>query len=447
MNPERRHKRVAIVAAHFVPSNLAAVHRARLWSLHLREFGWEPIIVTTHWDYYEEQIEPELEQLLPPGLTVVRTRAFRTRPIRWVGDIGIRAFPWHYRALLRLARSHEVDFLHITIPSNYSALLGRLVWRRTGLPYGIDFIDPWVHAFPGSERPLTKAWASARLAEWLEPWAVARASLITGINRAYFQGMLDRNPHVARRAILAAMPYGGSETDHEYARQHPRRARLLEPHAGKFNLVYAGTMWPKANAVLTRLLEGLVVLKDKRPHLASEFHLQFIGTGKSPDDPQGHNILPQIQRLGLCDCVSEHPQRMPYLEVLAHLHAASGVLIFGSTEPHYSPSKVFQAVMSRRPVFALLHEASTAVPLLGATGGATVLTFNETGLPRAEVVAAALERFVYANEYSPGQVRWAVLNEHSARTSARILAEALDEALARCQSVCGRALQRVPSVV
>ena len=46
-------RRVLIVAPHFPPSNLAAVHRSRLFALHLREFGWEPIVVTVHHDRYE----------------------------------------------------------------------------------------------------------------------------------------------------------------------------------------------------------------------------------------------------------------------------------------------------------------------------------------------------------------------------------------------------------
>ncbi len=424
-------KSVAIVAAHFVPSNLAAVHRARLWSLYLREFGWEPIIVTTHWDYYEETSESELLSLLPTDLRIVRTAAFRTKPVRWVGDIGIRALLWHYRALVELAHAREIDFLHITIPSNYSALLGRLVKRKTNLPYGIDYIDPWANEFLGSNRPFTKAWCSARLAKVLEPWAVKEAALITGINRRYYEGMLQRNPQVAGRAVLAEMQYGGSNKDHDYARKHPRPAALFAGHAGKFNLVYAGAMLPHAYPVLERLFEGLVLLRKGRPSLASEFHLHFIGTGKSPDDSQGFNIKPRLERHGLQDCVSEYPQRLPYLDVLAHLHAASGVLVLGSTEPHYSPSKIFQSVMSRRPVMALLHEESTAVPVLRACNAGPLLTLTDKMLPTVEMVADELEGFIYQNPYAEAQVHWEALEKHSARESARALATALDEAMAR----------------
>ncbi len=427
-------RRVALVAAHFVPSNLASVHRARLWSLHLREFGWEPVIVTTHWDYYEERIEPNLMELVPPDLKVIRTRAYGTRPIRLVGDLGVRAFRAHRRALCELARSKGVDFVHITIPSNFSAMLGRSVQRTTGVPYGIDYIDPWVHEFPGSRKLFTKAWASARLADWLEPWAVRDASLITGINRRYFQGVLDRNPHLTKQAVLAEMPYGGSEADHDYVRRNPRAAKLFAAHGGKFNLIYAGAMLPKAYAVLERLLESLVLLRKRRPQFAAEFHLHFVGTGKAPDDAQGFNIRPRIERHGLEDCVSEYPQRLPYLDVLNHLHLAAGILVLGSTEPHYSPSKIFQSVMSRRPVLALLHEQSTSVSVLRAANAGPVLTLTEGTLPSREIVGEAMERFVYANEYAESQIHSGALETCSARESARVLATALHETMARRHS-------------
>ena len=51
-----RAMRVALVTGHFPPSNLAGVHRSRLWATHLPEFGWEPIVVTAHPDYYEEKL-------------------------------------------------------------------------------------------------------------------------------------------------------------------------------------------------------------------------------------------------------------------------------------------------------------------------------------------------------------------------------------------------------
>lgn len=424
-------KRLALFAAHFTPSNLAAVHRSRLWSQHLPEYGWEPIIVTTHHRHYEEKLDWDLNALAPPGLQIVRTPALPTKPVRIIGDIGIRGLPFHYQALARMAKRREIDFLHITIPSNFSALLGRMIHERYGLPYGIDYIDPWVHEWPGSRQRFSKAWTSARLAEHLEPWAVRDAALITGVAPLYFEAVLERNPHLRQQAVTAAMPYGGSERDFQSLRENPRPTHIFDPHDGLHHMIYAGAMLPKAYPVLDRLLDGLQLLRRRNPGLAARLRIHFVGTGKSPNDPTGYNVRPQIERAGLSDMADEHPSRIPYVDVLNHLIHASSNLILGSIEQHYTPSKAFQAVLARRPLIALLHEASTAANFLRQARAAIVVSFAEGELPSPESIAIQLKRLLEHDDYDPSAVRWEVLEAFSARSSARVLAEALDRACQR----------------
>jgi hypothetical protein len=423
-------KKLVLVAAHFTPSNLASVHRARLWSQHLREFGWDPTIVTTHHRYYEETLDWELHALVPEDLRVVRTRALPVKPVRVVGDIGIRALPFHYRALAKLAKAGDMDFLHITIPSHYSALLGRLVHLRHGTPYGLDYIDPWVHEWPGTDVRFSRAWTSARLARLLEPWAVRDASLITGVAELYYEGMLERNPDVRRKAVSAAMPYGGSEHDFAEVRERARPTWLFDPSDGRFHVVYAGALLPKAFAVLERFLEGVALLRDHDPQIGERLRVHFVGSGKSPDDPTGFNVLPHVRRLGLEGLVDEHPARVPYTDVLNHLVRASGVLVLGSTERHYTPSKAFQGLLSGRPVLAILHEESTAVELLRRIDQASVISFAEGGLPDAEEIARRLGTLVRSGASAPAGLADGLLDDLSAKASAQLLAEALDRALA-----------------
>src|SRR3954462_3315541 len=132
-------KKIIIVAPHFPPSNLAAVHRTRLFAKHLPSFGWEPIIVTGHPDYYEEETDWNLHEMLPKGLRVETVKAIPVKPVRTIGDIGIRGFYFMYRKIIELSREEKIDFVYIPIPSNYAALLGRKVFKKTGIPFGIDY--------------------------------------------------------------------------------------------------------------------------------------------------------------------------------------------------------------------------------------------------------------------------------------------------------------------
>lgn len=72
-------------------------------------------------------------------------------------------------------------------------------------------------------------------------------------------------------------------------------------------------------------------------------------------------MLPLAERLGVAAAVSEHPDRMGYLGVLAHLDKCHATFIVGSTEVHYTTSNMFGSVQSRRLVRALLHGSSMAV--------------------------------------------------------------------------------------
>jgi hypothetical protein len=424
-------KRVALVTAYFPPSSLTCVHRTRLWAQHLHEFGWKPVIVTTHWRHFEETPDWELSELLDPDLEIIRTRALPTRPVRIVGDIGIRGLPWHLSALRQLLRERRIDFVHITVPSFYSALLGELLFHGRPIPFGIDYQDPWVQVWPDAERRFGKAWLSMKLAKAFEPWAVRNATLITGVAESYFTGVLQRNPHLATQAIAAAMPLGNSARDYEIVAKAPRRPYLFNEQDGAFHMVYAGAMLPNAYAVLDRLLDALGHMRTEWPDVLSRLRIHFIGTGKSPGDPAGYNVLPRAARLGLDGIISEHPQRIPYVDVLRHLTHASAILILGSTEPHYTPSKVYQAVQAKRPLFALLHEASSAVRVIENSEAGVVVPLREGALPEAIDLAARLVSFVCNPDYDVEDVKWSAFEAFSARESARKLALALDAALDR----------------
>ena len=424
-------RRVALVSGHFAPSNLVGAHRARLWSRYLPEFGWEPIVVAGDPKLYEEKPDPDLERLVAPGLRVVHASTLSTRPVRIVGDIGVRAFWGCYRALASLAANRQVDFVLVTIPSNFLAPVGRLVRLRYGVPFGIDYQDPWVNRWSGVDKPFTRAWGSYQLAKLLEPWAVRDAALITGMAPGYVSGMLERNPTVAEHAVVAYMPMGSAPEDFELVRELHRRPFLFEPGDGLFHMIYAGALLPAGVVVLDAFLAGLRALRDSAPATASRLRVHFVGTGRSPDDPRGHRVLPRAREFGVQDMVSEHPHRIGYVDTLNHLELSDTVLVLGSTERHYTPSKVFQAILSKRPVFALLHVESTAVDMIRAARAGRVLGLTEQTMPTPDAVATELKALMDDPAFDAQNVDAAAFEPYSAKESARALAEALDRACDR----------------
>ena len=55
--------------------------------------------------------------------------------------------------------------------------------------------------------------------------------------------------------------------------------------------------------------------------------------------------------------------------------------MLGSTERHYTRLKVFQAILSKRPVFAMLHAESTAIGMIEQARAGRVLPLTEQTMP------------------------------------------------------------------
>ncbi len=421
-------QRVCLVAPHFPPSNLASVHRARLLANHLASEGWMPTVLTVDPVFYEERLDHDLERLVDPSVRVVRVGAIPskwTRPFGW-GDLGVRGWLPMFRALDDAARRGEIDLLHITIPSNYPALLGRCLWERWHVPYVVDYIDPWVpESDPGARFP-SKAWVSFKLARLLEPVAVKRASGLAGITEGYFEGVLRRNPGL-RGVPTLAFQYGASRFDHEAAIRMRVLPRRIEKKGGCIQVVYAGALLPKAVEPMRCLLRAIARVNTTNRH-ARPLRLVCLGTGRSPDDPGGFRVLPLARAEGAAAWVREYPERHPYLEVLATLAAADGIVVVGSTEAHYSPSKIFQAVLARRPLLALLHHASEATELLKTSGAGETIPMDST-LDEQGLTDHCARRLADWPQTEAPAVKWDIFERYDAATNARRVAHFYGEVL------------------
>jgi hypothetical protein len=420
-------KKVLIITSHFPPSNLAGIHRSRLFAQHLQSFGWEPIVLTVDEKYHEEPPDLNIMKLLPPDLRIEKVKAFELSRFRMIGDLGLRAFFQLYSKAVKLVKQEKIDFVFIIIPSFYTALLGRLVHWKTGVPYGVDYMDPWVHIFPGSDRKFSRQWWSTKLAPILENIAVKKASLITGVAEGYYKGVADRYPHLKENSVFGAMPVGGEKEDHRKVQKLNLQPYLFEKKPGKIQMVYAGTMWPPALPVINAVFQSIA----ENPDTFRDVEFHFIGTYVSVNDPQGY-MQPIAEKWGIWKKqVFEYPNRIPYMDALIHLDGASGIFIFGSVQPHYTPSKVYQAVLSEKPILSVLHSRSTAVAIVRNSGAGVVFDFNgeqDVERIRKEFANKFSEYAGMLENWNPGNVKHSILEQYSAKKVTEKLAKVLQQA-------------------
>lgn len=411
-------KNILIIYPHWPPSNLAGVHRPRLIANYLREFDWHPVILTVSPEYYEEAPDQDISKTVVEGIEVIYTKAYKATKPRVIGDIGLRAFPFLCEAALKLIKKRQIDFIWIPIPSFYTSLLGRLLHEKTAVPYGIDYIDPWVRDI--HNRKDWRSRMSLQIAKWLEPIAVKKASLISGVSEAYYRPVIERN--FKYKAIAhVGMPYGFDPGDHKIILDH-----LELPWAEIKDcrpLFYAGAFLPNSHLFIKTLFK-VINQKMEQGLWDSRYHFYFLGTGQYA----GTSIEDYASQYGISAFVHETRDRFPYLHVLNFLTLAYAVLAVGSTEKHYTASKIFQALLSKRPVFAMFHQDSSAVAVLKECNGAAYLVEYD---PEQPTVSLEVEVGEKLDKLLAGTEEWdpdlSKLKKYSARASAKALADKLDE--------------------
>ncbi len=433
-------RRVLMVSPHFPPDSSAASHRVRLLAPHLADAGWDPTVVTIDSAAYESRLDPDLERLVPSSLNVVRAPAW---PARWtrrvgLGDLGIRAWTGLRQTCRSLLATDRFDALFVTIYPVYPALLGGPLKAEFRVPFVLDYQDPWVgawgHTVGGAAdgTPDWKSRASRQLGVWLEPRAVRAADALVAVSQGTLDGIVERVPAAIRTPQLV-IPLGFEPADFERLPSAAKTFTHFDPSDGLVHLCYVGTVLPTGVDTLRLLLGALARARAEDP-AATRLRLHFFGTSNQ-SSPDRDRVVPVARELGLQGVVSEHSARLDYLEALDVLSRASGILLLGSSESHYTASKVFPALLARRPLLALFHEASSVVSLLrhaGTEPTVRLVTYGAAFEPDAKVdeVSCHLRALSASPIYRRCDVKLEDIESVSARSAAAHLARLLDQVAA-----------------
>jgi hypothetical protein len=411
-------KNILIITSHYPPSNLTGVHRGRHIAKFLPQFGWNPIVLTVDPKSYEENLDHDLGKLLPPDQQIIRVGAFPITKPRLIGDLGLRAFFQLKKRAAQIIQTKKIDFIYIIIPSFYLALLGPVLFRSFRINYGIDYIDPWVHFFPGSEKKFSRHWFSTKFSKILEPIAVKRASIITSVSESYIHPIFERNQKLKSATQLLAFPYGWDPQEKEFIAQYKSTTQLFVKN-NKLKLVYTGAFMPHSVNILK---EWLKLINDNIEQF-NNVEIHFIGTGAPKLSPNQISLTALAKEYNLYEkVIFEHPNRISYFDVLYHISIADGLFILGSSEAHYTPSKLFNAFITEKPIFAILHPNSSAAKIIDETDWGLTCFYSEERIN--EFNEEALREFKLWKHKTMTN-SWSFSNEKARCYSAKQLTEKL----------------------
>jgi hypothetical protein len=222
---------------------------------------------------------------------------------------------------------------------------------------------------------------------------------------------------------------GFERDDFATLRNRPMSGAHFDPADGNVHLCYVGTLLPAGIETLRLLLRGLERARRDDP-AAARLRLHFFGTSNQSESDV-YRVMPIARDCGVAAAVTEMPSRLDYLDALSVLTHASGIVLLGSSERHYTASKLYPALLAERPILALFHEQSSVVSILRAAGSeptVRVVTYADGPPDEAHVGATAchLRALAVSCTYQPADVALDQIDGVSARQLARQLAALFD---------------------
>jgi Glycosyltransferase Family 4 len=426
-------RRVLVVSPHFPPVNAPDHQRVRMMLPHLAEFGWQAEVVAFHPDAVEAARDPDLAATVPPDTAVTTARAL---PYKWTRPFGLGNLVWRGGWAFRRAAERRIRAVPFDLAFFSTTIFGVLPlgprWRRRhGLPYVLDFQDPWVSDYyqqtgvrpPGGR---LRYGLSQRAARRAEPDVVRQAGHVIAVSPAYPKALVARYPDVPA-GRFTVLPFAANPRDFDVVRERGIRQPVFDPADGLRHWVYLG----RGGADMAKALRGLfLALRDLRDSVPAvgRLRLHFVGTSYAPGALAEETVAPVARACGVGDLVQEQTGRLPYLQGLALLRAADTILVTGSDDPGYSASKVYPCVAAGRPVLAVLHRDSAAGAVVTECKAGEVVGFDaaDTDEALADRLAPVLREHLRRPSGERPATDWRAFEPYTAREMTRRLCAVFD---------------------
>lgn len=384
--------RVLCVAPRFAPLNAADSHRLRLLLPHLGRHGVEAEVLMLDPTGLTGPQDPWLSSRLPPTVPIHRAPA---RASSGWGRNGLtqRSFVPLYRKGNELLAQGRFDLVFFSTTEFLLHALGPLWRRRWGVPFCMDFQDPWVTDYyatrPNAPAPggRLKFALANRLHRIVEPLVVRRCSGFLSVSSAYLPELGRRYGEAVAHQPRLVAGFPAEPTEMADALE-PAEQRKLE---GLQVWRYVGRGGSDMAKAASAFFQAWRMAVDRGLLRRDEVRLEAAGTSYAPDGQGAKTLEPLADSAGLAGCVVESTDRLPYRAMLVSLAASDALVVFGSDDPAYTASKIYPYLLARKPLLALFHRNSGVSALLEEVGGGTCVGFDDdtTSASLAEQILAA----------------------------------------------------------
>jgi len=374
-------KKVLMIAYHFPPlAGSSGIQRTLRFAQQLREFGWEPIVLTADPRAYERTSDDLLDDI-PPGLVVKRAFALDTARQLSLGGryLGFLARPdrwmtWRYAGVatgLSLIRQRFPHVIWSTYPIATAHLIGQALARRSGLPWIADFRDPMAQdGYPAD----LATWRSFKQ---IETDAVAAARFSTFTTPGAASEYRRRYPASAERIRVLE---NGFDEESFVGLSTESAPEPLTP--GAVTLLHSGVVYPSERDP-TQFFMAIAQMADAGDVRPGELVVRFRAAG--------HDELLRVlaQQHGIEPFIEIMPP-IAYRAALQEMLRADALLVLQAANCNEQiPAKLYEYLRARRPIVTLTDPAGDTAGVVRAAGLDAIARLHDV----ADIVAL-LRRFL-----------------------------------------------------
>jgi len=402
--------RVLIISPHFPPSNAADMQRVRMVLPYLQEAGIDAEVLAVDPNEVASPQDPWLVDGLPPEVPVHRVHAMG---LQWSRVPGLGTLSLRAKKALRqkgdeLLEKGKFDLIYFSTTQFTTQLLGPHWKKKFGIPYLLDYQDPWVSDYYREHPEVTPPGGKIKygLADFLnrrnEPKVVRESCGLTSVSPAYPKQL---NKRYGENFPSKVLPFPGDTQDLDRVRDSGTTQSVFDPNDDFIHWVYVGRGGGDMALAIRAFFQAL-----KTKGVPENLKLHFIGTSYAAAGRGIKTIEPLAAEFGLEEVVQEHPDRIPYSETLRCLLDADGLVVPGSDDPAYTASKIYPYLLADKPMLAIFHQDSSVTSLMNSVGGGVIIPFS-SDQSFEEISTIVCERAFHED----GSIRKVALNAEAFR--------------------------------
>lgn len=326
--------KVLMIAGFFPPAGGVGTFRITKFVKYLRDYGWEPIVITMREENYHPlvMLDHSLMNDIPYGIKVVRTKVCKSHNIN---DIGLRWIPFLFFELRRIIIKEHPTVAYFTAGPFFPLIIAPIVKTFFKLDYVVDLRDPWTLSYkdePVNLRRGKKELIGRYFSYKIEKSVIKKAKKIICVS--------DEMCEEYRKAYKNSPTGNFTVITNGYDEDDYQSAPSSKFH--KYTVVYTGRfMVGRTFRDPSIFFQSMKILRDRG------IDIKFIHVGKAEKIVFEKATIAGIQ--DSVECVGE----MTYKESIAFAQRADLLLLIGCGQKSEQTAKIFDYFGCKRPILAL----------------------------------------------------------------------------------------------